>query len=175
MKLADAMSTGADEMSRFHQLSRGKSGSGPGSAPPSVLAADTTIQPPQRRGNGRQEPSSRRERSMSPSKQRPRRPASRPARPVLVCLTLLPAASQFREERPARVSRIDTGIVIPPLISITRTTQNSRKRRASLSGLKAPCTRARPAPRTVAAARWPSGESMPLRMASASAAPWRLR
>ena|SRR5438093_13347281 len=43
MKLADAGSIGAAETSAFHQLSAGKSGSGPGSAPPSVLAARTTI------------------------------------------------------------------------------------------------------------------------------------
>lgn len=39
----DAGSTGAAEMSTFHQLSAGNSGSGAGSAPPSVAAAASVI------------------------------------------------------------------------------------------------------------------------------------
>ena len=39
----DAASTGAAETSTFHQLSAGKSGSGAGSAPPSVAAATSLI------------------------------------------------------------------------------------------------------------------------------------
>src|SRR6185436_552775 len=42
MKPADAESTGAAEISRFHQLSLGNSGNGPGSGPPIVLTAATT-------------------------------------------------------------------------------------------------------------------------------------
>src|SRR5438876_6423173 len=41
-KFAEAVSTGAAAMSTFHQLSGGNSGSGPGSAPPAVLAAHST-------------------------------------------------------------------------------------------------------------------------------------
>ena len=43
MMATEPASTGAVVMSRFHQLSGGNSGSGPGSGPPSVLAAITTI------------------------------------------------------------------------------------------------------------------------------------
>jgi hypothetical protein len=39
----DFASTGAFEMSTFHQLSAGKSGSGVGSAPPGVAAATISI------------------------------------------------------------------------------------------------------------------------------------
>src|SRR5712692_3948724 len=45
MKAAEFESTGADVMSRFHQLSGGKSGKGPGSAPlatgPTSVAAES--------------------------------------------------------------------------------------------------------------------------------------
>jgi hypothetical protein len=42
MKLVDDGSTGAAEMSTFHQLSGGNSGKGPGSVPPSMLMAAAT-------------------------------------------------------------------------------------------------------------------------------------
>src|SRR5438067_2434541 len=42
MKLADERSTGAVEISTFHQLSRGKIGKGPGMGPPKMLAAAAT-------------------------------------------------------------------------------------------------------------------------------------
>src|SRR5262245_46393598 len=58
MKAADPESIGAVEMSVFHQLSGGKSGSGPGSAVPCVLAPIATAT--RARANAAEHPTRRR-------------------------------------------------------------------------------------------------------------------